>query len=116
MTVYILNSPVITSYGVYSYRPIGIEEAKELLSNGFISAIGHEPTAKFLSQILQIQIPVNRVQIKMEPKDKAIVIRLLKRVEEGKVLSEEEIRKIGYELGLLEAHYWACPWCGEAIA
>jgi hypothetical protein len=52
----------------------------------------------------------------MKPKDKAIVIRLLKRVEEGKVLSEEEIRKTGYELGLLEAHYWACPWCGEAIA
>jgi hypothetical protein len=116
MTVYVLNSPVCTGWGVFSFRPVGIEEAKRLLTEGFVSAIGHEATAKALSKLLGMAIPLNRVAVRMEPGDKAIVFRLLKRIEEGRVLSSvAEIEEVGYELGLLEMHHWACPWCGESI-
>lgn len=80
-----------------------MEEAKAIVSQGeFISAIGHEATAKILSFLLGIEVPMNRIAIKMERGDKAIVFRLLTRIEEGKVLSEEEIMKLPWELCLLE--------------
>jgi len=42
-------------------EPISTEQAKRLLADGFISAIGHESTAAFLSQLLGIPVPFNRV-------------------------------------------------------
>jgi len=103
MTVFILNSPILTSYGTYRYSKISLERAKNLLyTEGFQSAIGHKSTADFLTQLLGIKIPVNRIRIIMQPGDKAIVFRILQRLPEGAVLSKEELKKIPYELGLLE--------------
>jgi len=103
MVLYILNSPILTSYGKYEFSKISLDYAKELLSFGdFVSAIGHEATANLLSKITGAKIPVNRVRIEMEPGDIAIVFRVLTRLPEGKILTEEELEKIPYELGLLE--------------
>jgi Domain of unknown function (DUF1874). len=47
-------------------RPIGPEEARELLTKfGFVSAIGHESTAAFLSQLLGLPVPYNRVAVQL---------------------------------------------------
>lgn len=101
--VYLLNAPVLTSYGLFKFSPLSLEEAKAIVSQGeFISAIGHEATAKILSFLLGVEVPMNRIAIKMEKGDRAIVFRLLTRIEEGKVLSEEEIMKLPWELCLLE--------------
>jgi hypothetical protein len=80
-------------------RKISIEEAKELLSkNKFVSAIGHEATAKVLSQLLGVNIPVNRVSVWMQEGDIGIHFFLKTRLPEGKVLSEEELRKLDFWL------------------
>jgi hypothetical protein len=100
--IYILNTPVLTSYGRYTFRKITIEKAKKILSStNFVSAVGHEGTAKFLSQLLNINISFNRIQVKMTKGDRAIVFRLLDRLPEGKVLSEEELKRVKFEIGLL---------------
>jgi len=99
--LYVLNSPILTSFGFYSYKPLSLAEAIELLKQGFVSAVGHEATASFLSQLTGVQIPVNRVQVKMQPGDRAIVFQVLQRLPEGKVLSEEELKAVPYRLGLL---------------
>ena len=101
--LYILNSPVLTTYGHYDFNgPITVAEAKNLLQGEFISAIGHTSTAELLSMLLDISVPINRVRIEMQPGDKALVFRLLERVEEGKVFSREEVKKLPFELGILE--------------
>ena len=102
--LYILNSPVLTTYGRYDFNgPITVAEAKNLLQGEeFISAIGHTSTAELLSMLLDISVPINRVRIEMQPGDKALVFRLLERVEEGKVFSREEVKKLPFELGILE--------------
>jgi len=99
--LYILNSPVLTNFGIFTYKPISLSEAIEQLKQGFVSAVGHEATANFLTQITGIQIPVNRVQIQMKPGDRAIVFQVLTRLPEGKVLSFEELKAVPYRLGLL---------------
>ena len=100
--LYLLNSPVLSSWGIFSFQPLSFEEAKSLLvGTSFVSAIGHESTAEVLSTLLSISVPVNRVQVKMIPGDMAVIFRLKTRCPEGKILSAEEIQAIGYEFGLM---------------
>lgn len=99
---YILNSPILTDFGEYRYSKISVEEAKTLLNGGFISAVGHQATAEVLSSLLGIQIPAQRIMVKMGVGDKALIFAMAQRLPEGKVLSRDEIEEIGYTLGLLE--------------
>ena len=102
MMLYILNTPVLTNYGRYYFYPIPKSMAKELVTGTFTSAVGHQGTAEILSMLFEVPIPVNRITIKMQPGDSAIVFRLLERLPEGKVLSVEELKSLPYEFGLLE--------------
>jgi len=99
----ILNSPILTGWGEYSWEPLTLKKAQELArATELVSAVGHEGTANFLTRLLGIKIPVNRIRAEM-PKDGqiALVLRLKERLPEGKVLSEEELQKVDYDLGLL---------------
>jgi len=78
-------------------EPISTEQAKRLLADGFISAIGHESTAAFLSQLLGIPVPFNRVAVQLGRGDSAVVFQLLSRLPEGKTLSKEELAEIRYQ-------------------
>ena len=83
-------------------KELSKEEVKAILKEGFVSAIGHQSTAEILSQLLDIPIPFNRVQIKITPNDKLIVFQLLTRLEEGKILSKEEISNLPFKFFLIE--------------
>jgi len=98
----LLNAPILTSYGLFTFEPINTEQAKELLKNGFQSYIGHQSTCNILSRILDENIVMNRGEYKQQPGKRALVFRLKKRINEGQVLNTiEEIESIGYEFGLL---------------
>jgi len=79
MTKYLLNSAVLTSFGLFFYSAITPEEAREWYGDGanVISTIGYEETALALSELLGRPVPVNRVTIRMEPSDEALVFRLV---------------------------------------
>ena len=99
---YIINSPILTEYGDWRFEgPLTIEQAKNTLADGFISAIGHTATAQFLSQLLGIAIAENRIQINMGKGEQALVFRLKIRIEEGRLLQSDELASIPYEMGLL---------------
>jgi len=100
--IYLMNSPVLTAYGAFNFQKITLEEAKEILKEGFVSAIGHEATAKLLTQLLGLEVKNNRIQVTMATGDVAIVFRLKTRLAEGQILSLEEIAKLDYEFGLLQ--------------
>jgi hypothetical protein len=103
MTLYIINTPVLTDYGLWEFSgPLSIREARTRLESGFVSAIGHEASANILSRILSIPISVNRIQIKMQPEDEALILRVLQRLPEGQVLNESELMALDFELGLLK--------------
>lgn len=99
---YLLNSPVLTSYGEWVFEgPVGVERAREVIRDGFVSAIGHQATVEFLRNLLGMEVPLNRVRVQMKPGDRALVVRVLDRIPEGKVLSADEMGRIPYELGVL---------------
>ncbi len=109
MALYLLNSPVLTDFGLWSYLgPLTVEEARALVEEGFCSAIGHVSTASLLSRILGRTVSVDRTPVTLLPGDRALVFHVERRVEEGRILSEEDLLRQGYRLGVLERLPEAC--------
>ena len=80
-------------------RPLSLEEAKNLLKGGFESAVGHPATAQVMTALLGVEVPPNRVSIRLNPGDKLVVFQLGTRLAEGQVLSAEEVWDL-YNRGL----------------
>jgi hypothetical protein len=100
----VINSAVITTPGIYSYRLISINEAKDWLEAGhFVSTIGYKETADALSSITGIPVDVNRRVINMEVYDEALVFRLTCRLSDPSLKGNVTIDfiKENSELGIL---------------
>lgn len=106
MVLYVVNAqitPFSDQEATFHERKITIEEAKELVKNNVVvSAIGHETTARVLSQLLGVTIPTNRQQVFMEVRDKILAFVVRSRLPEGKILNEKELEEIGYQFILIE--------------
>jgi hypothetical protein len=80
-------------------RPVSLEEVKALLQAGYQSAVGHSSTAQVLAALLGLPVEANRVAIQLVPGDQLVVFQLKMRLEEGRVLTEDEVKAL-YEQGL----------------
>ena len=101
--VAIFNGPVCTTNGLYRISDLEVEEAKTLLAqHGFVSAVGHQASAQVLSAILEVDVPMQRIEYLQAVGQKAIALKLNIRPPEGQILSAEEMFKVGFELKLLE--------------
>ncbi len=99
----ILNTSILTCYGSYNYEPINLKTAREIIAKQtWQSAVGHQSTCDILSELLNISVPLNRIQYAQEAGEIALVFKLRGRPEEGKILSAQEIEQIGYEFGVLK--------------
>jgi hypothetical protein len=84
-------------------RPVSFEEVKEVVRDReIISFIGHEATAKLLSQLLSVEIPTSRAMYDPKPGDVAVVIRLKKRLEKPEDV--KNVKPEDLEFILVEYH------------
>ena len=76
------------------------ETVKEYIKNGFYSVIGHQGTAEILTAKLGFNINYNRENYKKGNEDQIIVCLPSSRLNEGQILTKEELEnfKITYWL------------------
>ncbi|WP_437556903.1 STIV orfB116 family protein [Acidithiobacillus sulfuriphilus] len=92
----------LTDYGLWRMAgPVSLAKAKAFLEQPYISAIGHQATAEYLSRLLGTSIPFDRQDIQMHPGDVALILRLTKRPPEGQVLTSNEIMRLSSGLAIL---------------
>jgi hypothetical protein len=82
---------LIQSGVIIKASPISLEEVKSILKDGFVSAVGHESTARVLSKLLGTDVPFNRAQIAITGGDVIVSFQFMVRLPEGKVLGEDEV-------------------------
>jgi hypothetical protein len=68
------------------------------------SIIGHKATAEFLTKKIGREINYNRESVKIKTNDTIIVFQILTRLEEGKVLSEIELKSIPMKIFTVFVH------------
>ena len=103
LPIAILNTTILTADGDFTLQAISLDEAKQLIKDKeILSAVGHESTAQILTELLEVDVPLNRIQFKQQSGQKALCFKLNGRPQEGTILTAEEIKKIGYEFKLLE--------------
>jgi len=103
MDLAILNTSIITADGTFVLETIELSRARALVqqAEGILSAVGHETTAQILSDLLGIEVPVNRINFIQQVGQMALVFKLMGRPPEGVILSAEEVKAIGYEFKTL---------------
>lgn len=102
----ILNGPIITADGEYSCHTISLEKAKKMIQSApdIISAVGHLATAEILTDLLEIEVTLNRINFHQQVGQQALVFKLNSRPPEGAILSRDEIEAFGYQFQLLSRH------------
>jgi len=68
-----------------------------------ISYVGHEGTAKFMSEKLIMDVALNRATWIPEPGDFCVCCRSIKRLEEGRIYTFEEMDPL-FELSIMTVH------------
>lgn len=103
MRAVFLNTTILTAEGSFHLRKIKEKVAKQIidLAEVQLSAVGHEATAKVMSSILGTEVPVNRIQYEQQVGDVALCFKLKTRLPEGKILNEEEVKALEYDLFML---------------
>lgn len=93
----LLNTSIVTADGTYEMKSISLTEALALIEDQEInSAVGHQATADILTELLGVDVPMNRQFYQQNAGDVALVFKLSGRPEEGKILTKDEIEETGY--------------------
>jgi hypothetical protein len=105
----ILNTSILTAYGLHRYDKVTLQDAVKLINRyrqvrpyePILSAVGHQATADVLTELLGTPISYNRIYFVQRPRQEALVFKLRGRIEEGQKLTRTEIDEIGYDLGVI---------------
>jgi len=109
MGLYLLNgfSPAMLDSvlsAVYFNQIPDVMLCGELNSDELVNAIGHKSTMNLINQLCKTNLKENRIQVKLKDKDEAYIIVVTERLEEGKVLSDEEIKEM-FEKDKIKIYY-----------
>ena len=84
---------------------INLNDLRSLIKEEFVSAIGHQGTSEILSAILEKKVEVNRINIELKEEDTLIAVIIPFRLEEGRILSKEELEKLPLKFLKIKVQY-----------
>jgi len=79
------------------FSPVNEQEFCEAVNGNPVNAVGHQSTVDLINQLCGSSLKANRINITVDIGDEIYIIMLATRLEEGKVLSKEEIMKMYQE-------------------
>ena len=95
MTTYLMNSAVMPAgnFGVYRYTPATLADLAEVMAGPHVSCLGYPQNADLVQAWTGIRPEVARVETRFSPGDRALVMRLTRRVSnpaaKGALVSED---------------------------
>ena len=101
---YVTNgfSPSMLPLPAYvQFTNIDIKEFCQVVANGGQNAIGHQGTVDLVNSICGSSLKVNRISINALVGDNIYIVMLTTRLEEGKVLTSSEVKRM-YEEGKIK--------------
>jgi hypothetical protein len=66
--------------------------------------VGHQATAEVLTDLLETEVALNRIDFHQEAGQQALIFKLNSRPPEGVILSREEIEDFGYQFQVLSRY------------
>jgi hypothetical protein len=81
----LMNSAMMPVPGTYVARKITVDEARAIVQKfhgKFESYIGYPDTAKYMSEVLGVDVPVNRSETSLADRDEILVCKLRYRVKD----------------------------------
>jgi len=85
-----------------SVKKLSVDQVCLKLQETFVSAIGHESTARFLSELFGVYIPYNRFNLRINDSDSVIVAQYVKGRLNGELINPKPDDFAFYEVKLLE--------------
>ena len=87
---------MLTGSVVLEFEKISVERARELWNEGRnkVSVVGHQGTVELLKQLGFKDVQFNRVRFEKQRNDVLIVVQLKVRLQEGQVLSREQLEEM----------------------
>jgi hypothetical protein len=79
------------------FSPVNEHEFCKAVNGNPVNAVGHQSTVDLINQLCGSSLKANRINITVDIGDEIYIIVLTTRLEEGKVLSKEEIMKMYQE-------------------
>jgi hypothetical protein len=90
-----VSASMLPSGGSITLEPIGVEKARAIIQGKkIISYIGHPATATVLGQLLGINVETNRSMFIATKPTIGILISIMERLPEGKILNEQELNSL----------------------
>jgi hypothetical protein len=110
--VAILNTTISVTTGIFADVEVDLGTARKLVADGFRSHIGHDSTAQIVSALLGVEVPLDRTPFQGDRV--ALCFKLNGRPPEGRILTIEEIKAIGYTWRVLSP-VMALPAPGQRV-
>jgi len=129
--LYLFNTTIVPNEGTFTNRKVTTDRAREILKAtyrqpsaeymadwagaqgaswadpggyDYISAIGHQGSADAFNAVfkdLSLDVRVNRIQATLKPGDQALCLKIIGRLQEGQILTLEELERVGFEFYLI---------------
>ena len=80
------------------FSPVNEQEfCEEVVNRNPVNAVGHQGTVDLINSLCGSNLKVNRISILADVGDEIYIVMLTVRLEEGKILSKEEIQRMYQE-------------------